>query len=51
MTNPQNNSNLPPWKWAIIGAGSTLVFGGSVTAGDIGGSSSSNVGGNVSRND
>ncbi|MEG5043989.1 type IV pilin-like G/H family protein [Microcoleus sp. B4-C1] len=27
MTNPQNNSNLAPWKWAIIGAGSTLVLG------------------------
>ncbi|MEG3837445.1 MULTISPECIES: type IV pilin-like G/H family protein [unclassified Microcoleus] len=27
MTNPQNNSNLAPWKWALIGAGSTLVLG------------------------
>lgn len=27
MTNPQNNSNLAPWKWAIIGAGSILVLG------------------------
>ncbi|WP_377480148.1 MAG: type IV pilin-like G/H family protein [Microcoleus anatoxicus] len=26
MTNPQNNSNLAPWKWALIGAGSTLVL-------------------------
>jgi type II secretory pathway pseudopilin PulG len=26
MTNPQNNSNLAPWKWAVIGAGSTLVL-------------------------
>ena len=26
MTNPQNNSNLAPWKWALIGASSTLVL-------------------------
>ncbi|MEK0179566.1 MAG: hypothetical protein EAZ78_12590 [Oscillatoriales cyanobacterium] len=27
MTNPKNNSNLAPWKWALIGASSTLVLG------------------------
>jgi len=26
MTPPQNNSNLAPWKWALIGASSTLVL-------------------------
>ena len=27
MTNPQNNSNLAPWKWALIGASSTVLLG------------------------
>ena len=26
MTPPQNNSNLAPWKWALIGASSTVVL-------------------------
>ncbi|MEG4841301.1 type IV pilin-like G/H family protein [Microcoleus sp. B9-D4] len=26
MTPPQRDSNLTPWKWALIGAGSTLVL-------------------------
>ncbi|MEG4811841.1 type IV pilin-like G/H family protein [Microcoleus sp. F8-D3] len=26
MTNPQNNSNLAPWKWALIGGCSTLAL-------------------------
>jgi len=26
MIPPQNNSNLAPWKWALIGASSTLVL-------------------------
>jgi type II secretory pathway pseudopilin PulG len=26
MTPPQNNSNLAPWKWALISASSTLVL-------------------------
>jgi len=26
MTNPQKNSNLAPWKWALIGAGSTVLL-------------------------
>ncbi|MEG4285515.1 type IV pilin-like G/H family protein [Microcoleus sp. A006_D1] len=27
MTIPQKNSNLAPWKWALIGAGSTVLLG------------------------
>lgn len=27
MTTPQNNSNLASWKWALIGAGSTVLLG------------------------
>jgi|JI9StandDraft_1071089.scaffolds.fasta_scaffold02712_5 type II secretory pathway pseudopilin PulG len=26
MTTPEKNSNLPPWKWDLIGAGSTVVL-------------------------
>jgi len=27
MTTPQKNSNFAPWKWALIGAGSTVLLG------------------------